>query len=46
VRGPRLSLMASQVADAFGTKERINPDRIFDASYLPTKDARAGVLGK
>lgn len=46
VNGPRLSLMASQVADAFGTKERINPDRIFDASFLPSKDARMGVLGK
>ncbi|MGE0798021.1 MAG: ABC transporter substrate-binding protein [Lautropia sp.] len=40
VRGPRLALMASQVADAFGLKERLDPDKIFDSSFLPAKDAR------
>ena len=45
VRGPRLSLMASQVADAFATKDRINPDKIWDGSFLPAKDAR-NILGK
>ena len=45
IRGPRLSLMASQVADAFATKERINPDRVWDGSFLPSKEAR-NILGK
>jgi len=45
VRAPRLALMASQVADAFGTKSRVNPDTIFDSSFLPSKEAR-NVLGK
>jgi NitT/TauT family transport system substrate-binding protein len=37
VNGPRLSLMASQVSDAFATKTRVNPDVIWNASFLPTK---------
>ncbi len=36
VQGPRLSLMASQVADAFATKGRINPDAVWNGSFLPT----------
>jgi NitT/TauT family transport system substrate-binding protein len=40
VNGPRLSLMASQVNDAFGLKDRIQPDRIWAAGYLPAKDQR------
>lgn len=40
VSKPRLALMASQVATAFNTKDRIDPDRIFDASYLPSKAER------
>ena len=40
VLGPRLSLMASQVADAFGTKERINPDVIWNDKFLPTAAER------
>jgi NitT/TauT family transport system substrate-binding protein len=36
VKGPRLSLMASQVSDAFATKSRVNPDTIWNASMLPT----------
>ncbi len=35
VNGPRLSLMASQVADAFGTKERIDPAKVWSDAYLP-----------
>ncbi len=35
VSGPRMALMASQVADAFGTKERINPDAVWNGSFLP-----------
>jgi len=37
VNGPRLALMASQVADAYGTKTRINPDAVWNGSFLPTK---------
>jgi NitT/TauT family transport system substrate-binding protein len=36
VKGPRLALMASQVSDAFNTKSRVNPDAIWNGSYLPT----------
>jgi NitT/TauT family transport system substrate-binding protein len=35
IAGPRLSLMASQVADAFATKERVNPDLIWNGNFLP-----------
>ena len=45
VSGPRLALMASQVNDAFGLKERIQPDRIFATGFLPPKDQR-NVFGK
>ncbi len=31
----RLSLMASQVSDAFGTKSRINPTAVWNGSLLP-----------
>ena len=33
--GPRLSLMASQVSDAFGTKERVKPDAVWNGAFLP-----------
>ena len=33
----RLSLMASQVSDAFNTKTRVNPDAVWNASFLPSK---------
>ncbi|MCA0212174.1 MAG: ABC transporter substrate-binding protein [Proteobacteria bacterium] len=33
----RLSLMASQVSDAFNTKTRVNPDTVWNGSMLPTK---------
>ncbi len=36
VVGPRLSLMASQVSDAFNTKTRVNADAIWDGSLLPS----------
>jgi NitT/TauT family transport system substrate-binding protein len=36
IKGPRLSLMASQVSDAFNTKSRVNPDAIWNGSFLPT----------
>jgi NitT/TauT family transport system substrate-binding protein len=45
VNGPRLSLMASQVSDAFNTKTRINPDVVWSAAYLPSK-AELNILPK
>jgi NitT/TauT family transport system substrate-binding protein len=36
IKGPRLSLMASQVSDAFNTKTRVKSDDIWNGSYLPT----------
>jgi NitT/TauT family transport system substrate-binding protein len=36
VKGPRLSLMASQVSDAFNTKNRVNADAVWNGSFLPT----------
>ena len=36
IKGPRLSLMASQVSDAFNTKTRVKADDIWNGSYLPT----------
>lgn len=40
LNGPRLSLMASQVSDAFGTKERVNAATIWNGSYLPSAAER------
>ena len=37
VNGPRLSLMASQVSDAFNTKTRVSADAVWNPSFLPTK---------
>ena len=37
---PRLALMASQVSDAFGTKERINPNAVWNGGLLPTAAER------
>jgi NitT/TauT family transport system substrate-binding protein len=37
---PRLALMASQVADAFQTKGRINPDAVWNGSFLPSAAER------
>jgi NitT/TauT family transport system substrate-binding protein len=36
VNGPRLSLMASQVSDAFNTKTRVKATDIWNGSFLPT----------
>ncbi len=35
VNKPRLALMASQVADAYTTKARINPDAVWNGGFLP-----------
>ena len=40
VKLPRLALMASQVADAYATKGRINPDALWNGSFLPTAAER------
>jgi NitT/TauT family transport system substrate-binding protein len=40
----RLSLMASQVSDAFNTKSRVNPDAVWNGSFLPSKAELNGVL--
>ena len=45
VNSPRLSLMASQVSDAFNTKTRVNPDAVWNASFLPSA-AELNVLAK
>jgi NitT/TauT family transport system substrate-binding protein len=36
VKGPRLSLMASQVSDAFGTKDRVKPEAVWNGGFLPS----------
>ncbi|MCK6424063.1 MAG: ABC transporter substrate-binding protein [Burkholderiaceae bacterium] len=41
VKGPRLSLMASQVSDAYGTKERVKADAVWNGSFLPSAAERA-----
>ena len=40
VSGPRLSLMASQVSDAFGTKERVKPEAVWNGGFLPAAAER------
>ncbi len=45
VKGPRLSLMASEVSDAFNTKTRVNPEAVWNPSFLPTT-AQLNVLPK
>ena len=40
VMPPRLALMASQVADAFGTKNRIDPDAVWNGGLLPPASER------
>ncbi len=35
-KGPRLSLMASQVSDAFNTKTRVNAEAVWSAAFLPS----------
>ncbi|MDB6002615.1 MAG: Taurine transporter permease, partial [Rhizobacter sp.] len=40
VQAPRLSLMASQVSDAFETKQRVDPSSIWNGSFLPSAAER------
>jgi len=40
VLAPRLSLMASQVSDAFGTRQRVDPAAVWDGSLLPDAASR------
>ena len=40
IRGPRLAMMASQVKDAFALKESLDPEKIFDSGFLPSKADR------
>ena len=37
---PRLSLMASQVSDAFATKDRVNPTAVWNGGLLPSAAER------
>jgi NitT/TauT family transport system substrate-binding protein len=37
VNAGRLALMASQVSDAFGTKTRVNPEAVWNGSFLPAR---------
>ena len=37
---PRLSLMASQVSDAFATKDRVKADAVWNGSFLPAAAER------
>jgi NitT/TauT family transport system substrate-binding protein len=39
ISAPRLSLMASQVSDAFNTKSRVNADAVWSSAYLPSTAA-------
>jgi len=45
VNGGRLALMASQVSDAFGTKERVNPLAVWNGTHLPSV-AERNLFGK
>jgi NitT/TauT family transport system substrate-binding protein len=38
VSASRLSLMASQVSDAYSTKTRIDPNTVWNGSFLPSKE--------
>ena len=40
IAGPRLALMASQVADAYATKSRVNPDAVWNGNFLPSAAER------
>ena len=44
VMGPRLSLMASQISDAYGTKTRVVPEAVWNGSFLPPKSELDTVL--
>ena len=38
--GPRLTLMASQVSDAFATKDRVKADAVWNGGFLPSEAER------
>ncbi len=38
--GPRLSLMASQVSDAYATKQRVDPAAVWNGGFLPAAAER------
>jgi NitT/TauT family transport system substrate-binding protein len=40
VKAPRLSLMASQVSDAFATKQRVDATAVWNGSFLPSAGER------
>jgi len=44
VNAGRLALMASQVSDAFNTKTRVNPDVVWNGSFLPPRAELNAVL--
>lgn len=46
VNAGRMSLMASQVSDAFNTKTRVSPDAVWTAALLPPAAELSGVLRK
>jgi NitT/TauT family transport system substrate-binding protein len=46
VSKPRLALMASQVADAFQTKGRIDPDAVWNGTFLPSAAERNLFAGR
>ena len=46
VNAGRMSLMASQVSDAFNTKTRVSPDAVWTAAMLPPAAELNGVLRK
>ena len=45
VNAARLSLMASQVSDAFNTRTRVHPEAVWNGSFLPTA-AELNILPK
>ena len=46
VNAGRLSLMASQVSDAFNTKTRVSPEAVWSAALLPPAAELSGILRK
>jgi NitT/TauT family transport system substrate-binding protein len=40
VKLPRLALMASDVSDAFGTKDRVKSDAVWNGAFLPSAAER------
>ena len=45
INGPRLTLMAAQVSEAFATKTPVNAEAVWNGSFLPTK-AELNILPK